>query len=440
MSRKTTLREEATAMSRDTKKGDASVTLESPVCVMVVDVARPLGDLDCTRPTGPPYTGAWILACRSGRPLGSIEMPVHGTVVTATELEKELCRQLSLDLADLRSAEPSGEVVTLPRASVVVPSSFERISQLRRCVQRLNELDYPDFEVIVVDNRPADAPSIDIPGARVVREPHPGTSAARNRGIAIASGEIIAFTDDDVVVDHRWLLALGERFVREPEVDAVAGLMIPLELETPAQVLFEQSGYGPDRGYLPLTFQRLGHFQVRRHAPGIAEQIHSLYKTGEFGIGSNMAVRTAVLREVGGFDEALGPGTPARGGEDLAVLVELLMTGHRLGYEPDAIIKHCHRATMVELKHQLHGYGIGFTAMLTAIALRDPRHFIGLAAIVPEWLKSLREPASAKQVRRTDNYPRALARAELRGMIAGPFAYLVSRRVQGQRAKQRRPR
>jgi hypothetical protein len=203
----------------------------------------------------------------------------------------------------------------------------------------------------------------------------------------------------------------------------------PLELETPAQVLFEQSGSGLDRGFVPLTFERAGAFRVRRRAAG-TERVGSLYETGEFGLGSNMAFRTSVLRAAGGFDRALGTGTPAQAGEDLAMFIELLAAGHRLGYEPDAIIQHSHRATMAELERQIYGYGIGLTAMLTAITLRHPRHALGLAAIVPKWMRSLRDPASAKQIHRAEDYPPALAQAELRGLLAGPFAYLRSRRSQ----------
>jgi len=411
------------------REAAASAELRSPVLVAVVDVAEPIGDLDCSRPLAPPYTGAWILACRSGRPLGTIEIPLHGTMIAAADLDRELHAQLGAALAGPPASQPVHPPVTLGRASVVVPSNFARPAQLRRSVQRLAELDHPDFEVIVVDNRPADAPAADIPGARVVREPRPGISAARNRGIAAATGEIIAFTDDDVVADRRWLRALGERFARQPDLAAVTGLVVPLELETPAQVLFEQSGSGLDRGFVPLTFERAGAFRVRRRAAG-TERVGSLYETGEFGLGSNMAFRTSVLRAAGGFDRALGTGTPAQAGEDLAMFIELLAAGHRLGYEPDAIIQHSHRATMAELERQIYGYGIGLTAMLTAITLRHPRHALGLAAIVPKWMRSLRDPASAKQIHRAEDYPPALAQAELRGLLAGPFAYLRSRRSQ----------
>jgi GT2 family glycosyltransferase len=329
------------------------------------------------------------------------------------------------------------------RASVVVPTNFARPAALERCLKSLAELDHPDYEVIVVDNRPAGAATAGagpagIDGVRVVREPRPGISAARNRGVSAATGEIVAFTDDDVQVHPGWLRALGSRFARQPHVSAVTGLVVPLELETNAQVLFEQSGSGLDRGFTPLTFQRAGRFTVRRCAGQSCTeragtgQVRSIYLTGEYGLGSNMAFRTAVLQAAGGFDEALGVGTRTRGGEDLAMLVELLMAGHQLAYEPTAIIQHQHRGTDAELARQIYGYGVGETAMLTAIALRDPRHLLGVAGIVPTWLRSLRDTSSAKRVNRDRDYPPALARAEFRGMLAGPAQYLRARWAQRQ--------
>jgi GT2 family glycosyltransferase len=405
------------------------LNLTAPVRVAVIDVAGPLADLDCGRAEQPPYTAAWILVCQAGHPLGSIEIVLHDPVITATELEREVRGQLG-DAWD--TGRPAAQEPPLPlaRASVVVPTNFGRPAELRRCLKRLGELDHPDYEVIVVDNRPADAPAADIEGARVVREPRPGISAARNRGIAVATGEIIAFTDDDVQAHPGWLSALGRRFARQPHLSAVSGLVMPLELETQAQILFEQSGSGLDRGYAPLTFERAGRFRVRRRdeRSGVAE-VRSLYLTGEFGLGSNMAFRTAVLQASGGFDEALGVGTPTRGGEDLAMFVELLTAGHQTGYEPTAIIEHQHRATMADLDRQIYGYGLGFTAMLTAVTLRDPRHALGLAAIVPAWLRSLRAESAVKSVNRADDYPPGLARAEFRGMAAGPLAYLRARRA-----------
>lgn len=406
--------------------------LHSPVYVAAIDIAEPIADLECIRLQEPPYTGAWILVLNSGYPVGYVEVPVDGKLISAAEITDEVRRQLGRVASPTRPAP----VTTLPRISIVIPTNLARPDQMGRCVERLVGLDYPDYEVIVVDNRRDDGRAVHFPGARVVREAVPGISAARNRGIEVATGEVIAFTDDDVVADRSWLLALGTRFASEPDVAAVTGLVVPLELETAAQILFEQSGSGLDKGFTPLTFARSRRFTVTRREQWTGSQrAGSLYATGEFGLGSNMAFRTAFLRARGGFDEALGTGTPARGGEDLAMLVELLMSGHKLAYEPGAIIHHSHRATMEELERQIHGYGIGFTAMLTAMALRDPRHVVGLASVVPAWLRSLRDPSAAKQVHRPEDYPPSLAHAELRGMLAGPGAYLRSRWIHRHRRR-----
>ena len=127
---------------------------------------------------------------------------------------EQLERELRARLGAAWDREAAQDAPRLARATVVVPTAMSRPDQLRSCVRGLTELDHPDYEVIVVDNRPAGAPPVDLPGVRVVRETRPGISAARNRGLEEAGGEIVAFTDDDVEVDRSWLRALGVRFAR----------------------------------------------------------------------------------------------------------------------------------------------------------------------------------------------------------------------------------
>jgi GT2 family glycosyltransferase len=411
---------------RDSRRTRRVITAPGPLRVAVIDIAYALSDLDCTRDAPPPYAGAWILACRAGLPLGSVVIPLRGTRLAANDLERELYKRFR----GVRSREPQDDAPALAPASVVICTNFARPALLHRCLESLRALDYPDYEVIVVDNRPAGSPDRDLAPTRVVREPRPGLSAARNRGLAVANGEIIAFTDDDAEVDSGWLRALGERFARQPDVVAVTGLAVPRELETPAQIWFEESRRVTDRSFVPLAFHLAGRFRVvHRSIEDGSERLFSLYAMGERGSGWNMAFRTAVLRAMGGFDEALGIGTPTCGGEDLALVVELLTSGHCVAYEPRAVVHHTHRATLAELQRQMHGYGVGLTAMLTAITLRNPWHVVGMAMVVPAWVRSL-GPASAKHPGRTPTYPRALVRTELRGMLIGPFAYMRSRRVQ----------
>jgi GT2 family glycosyltransferase len=417
-----------------------------PARVLQVDVEE-LRPVDCTHPAGGLYSALWVLALRRGQPLGMVEIEVSDAEFSAEELESTLRGQLGRAWHRRVSERPPE--VALPAATVVVPTNVGRPEQLLRCVGRLLDLDYPDYEVIVVDNRVSSIPGDEVieslrglEGVRVLSEPRPGISAARNRGLKAAGGEIIAFTDDDVEVEPGWLRALGRRFAEEPDADAVTGLLIPKELETPAQILLERSGSWLDRAYVPLSFElasrarpRAGAFRgdrfrvIRTEPQSGAESSGSLYATGEFGNGANMAFRSDALRSLGGFDEALGTGTPTCGGEDLAILIELLSSGRRLAYEPTALVHHTNRRSLEDLERQIGGYGIGLTAMLVALISRDPRHLAGLAGMLPAALRSTLSSSSAKSSR-GDDYPPRLERAELLGLLGGPLAYVRSRLAQ----------
>jgi cellulose synthase/poly-beta-1,6-N-acetylglucosamine synthase-like glycosyltransferase len=316
-------------------------------------------------------------------------------------------------------------VTGLPYASVVVPTMFGRPELLAGALKALCAMDYPDYEVILVDNRPepddADWRALpDDPRLRVTAQRRPGASAARNAGIRLARGEFIAFTDDDVDVDPGWLRAIAGRLRDEPDADAVTGAVLPKELDTGAQQWFEDFGAGSVRAYRRASFTAR-RFTVHDRIAGTTD---SLYKLGPYGTGANMAFRARTLATLGGFDEALGPGTPTKAGEDIELFVRLLSTGHRLAVEPAAVVHHTHRRTYPELREQMAGYGRGLTAMLTAAVLRDPRHLFGLLGIaVPGAISTLRSGKSWAP--RADLDP---GRARLSGLLHGPAAYLVSRR------------
>jgi glycosyltransferase involved in cell wall biosynthesis len=128
----------------------------------------------------------------------------------------------------------------------------DRTADLKRCLDSLTLVNYPGLEIVVVDNAPSDESTErlvhDYPYIRYVREPRPGLDWARNRAILEARGEIIAYTDDDVVVDPTWVFSLAAVFAQEPDAMAVTGLVVPYELETEAQVQFEETG-GFGRGF-----------------------------------------------------------------------------------------------------------------------------------------------------------------------------------------------
>jgi hypothetical protein len=167
----------------------------------------------------------------------------------------------------------------------------------------------------------------------------------------------------------------------------------------------------------------------------------AVYGVGAYGAGANMSFRKSALERIGGFDLALGTGTPARGGEDLAAFIGVLWSGGRLAYEPAAIVHHRHRRGTDELLKQLRGNGLGFTAMLTSLVLGDRRHLAGLAWQLPLAVRSMMaqslsrigggsaSEAEARPEGLEDSYPRSLVLNELRDYPKGPLAYLRSRRL-----------
>ena len=148
------------------------------------------------------------------------------------------------------------------------------------------------------------------------------------------------------------------------------------------------------------------------------------YAAGQFGTGANCAFRTAVLRGLGGFDEAIGPGTPAAAGEDLDLFVRTILGGHAIAYEPAAIGWHHHRDDLGQLRRQLFNYGVGLAAFATKY-LSDRRTARDIVVRLPGGLRHLR--GIAKRVERPAEVPRTVLTAELLGLAWGPIAYGLGR-------------
>ena len=163
------------------------------------------------------------------------------------------------------------------------------------------------------------------------------------------------------------------------------------------------------------------------------------YAAGIYGTGNNMAFRSRALREIGAFDPTLGNGTPALGGVDSEVLLRTVITGHLLLYRPAAFVRHVHRRDYAGLQRQIYCYGVGLTAYLTRTMVSYPRLIPDIAKRIPRGLRHALAAGSSLHEQKQADFPRALTRAEIRGMLYGPLAYARSRRQLGARGSTRRP-
>jgi GT2 family glycosyltransferase len=398
-----------------------------PLQVEQRDLADELAPIDPRPgPGGRPYAAARVLVRSHSQPIGLVDVPLPAS---GEALHDAIERALGAAARELRPAAPprpasGGE----PFVSVVIPTR-DRPDLLARCLASVLACEYPRerLEVIVADNVPADSRT----RARVARDhageeavsylltERAGSAAARNDGAARARGEIVAFVDDDVVVDRRWLAELAAGFRAADDVSCVTGLVLAAELDTWAQQLFEEYG-GFGDGFRGAVYDLGSH---RPDAPLFP------FNPGILGSGNNVAFRRSSLLELGGYDECLGNGTPARAGEDWELFLRLFRAGHTAVYRPAAIVHHAHRRAFDELRGQIRDYGVGMAAAITRTVARDPGAALELARRVPRVLRYVLSPSSPKNRNWGDGYPAELRRAELAGLTRGPFAYLRSRRA-----------
>ena len=319
-------------------------------------------------------------------------LPVPADVL-ATVAELDAARRLRPVLA------PALELEALPVAVVVC--TLGRPEQLAECLGSLAGLATKPAELIVVDNDPSDPRSAEVArrfGARVVPEPRRGLSAARNAGIRAASSPVVAFLDDDCRVEPGWLDDVAADFT-DPLVAAVVGYVGAGELETDAQWLFEAQG----------GFERRHHPEVRDGA------VAGGWGAAGFGDG-NVLFRRAAFERVGGYAEALGPGTPARSAQDADMLYRLMEQGLRVRYSPSRVAWHRHRRELEPLAATLEGYMTGLSAhVLVTLGRRgDPA---GLR--VWWWFARRYLPRLTRDMIRNDFDP---ARAKLLGVQARGIA------------------
>jgi cellulose synthase/poly-beta-1,6-N-acetylglucosamine synthase-like glycosyltransferase len=232
-----------------------------------------------------------------------------------------VCRRFS-------AAAPYAERGPWPRVSVVVAlHNAERT--LDECLTSLEQLDYPDYEIIVVNDGSTDGSQaiIDRHHVRSLTTAKGGVSAARNEGLRVATGEIVAYIDSDAFADPDWLRCLVRTFLESNAAGVGGPNLVPAADDWVAKCVFRSPG-GPTQVMLDD--------QSAEHIPGC-----------------NMAFWKSALDEISGFDPIY-----TTAGDDVDVCWRLLERGHRLGFSPSALVWHHRRPSVRAFWRQQVGYGV----------------------------------------------------------------------------------
>jgi GT2 family glycosyltransferase len=366
-----------------------------------------------------PYTKALFLIRRAGVPIAKFQLPAVAGSIDMREFREAVADGALSAIAEDRARRMLGldeeALGPSPISATVVVCTRERPDDLKKCLDSLMALPQDGQEYLVVDNRPATDATREVveryPSVRYAREDRRGLDAGRNRAIAEARGEVIAFIDDDAVADANWLRGLLSPF-RDPLVQCVTGLTMPLELETQAQEMFESMAGFSRRGFSRRVFQ----------SPET-----SPLATGDIGAGANMAIRRSVADKIGLFDWALDAGTKSESGGDHEYFTRILRAGYRIVYEPRALNWHRHRRSWEELRKAMYGYGVGVYAAWTRSLLVEREW--GVIRRAFGWFRHDQAPKLLKALFRNDpRMPRDLLWAELKGCWRGPWSYLAARR------------
>lgn len=386
---------------------------------------------------------ARVLVRLHGEPIGyvTVKAPAHADDLGA------LLDAVWLELAPAIQAHLRSEAIEAPAGSRVPPAAGhcpnaiepdalvsvvvctrDRAQMLEHCLDRLAMVSYPAVEFIIVDNAPSDESTRAVvqritardPRFRYEREPRPGLSCARNRGLAAARGAYVAYTDDDVSVDRRWVHGVVKGFRRRPDVWCVTGLVCTASITNAAESYFDARTASWSARCTPQLFDM---------SPGSRRGALYPYSAGIFGTGASFAFKRRVLNELGGFDEALGAGTRTRGGEDLDAFVRILRAGGAIAYEPAALVWHHHRADAASLSRQMYGYGTGLAAFLTKLLVQRSTRSAVLSRIPVGLAKMGRiRLDTGKRLSAGTTAPPGMLRREFAGYLAGPLLYARARR------------
>jgi glycosyltransferase involved in cell wall biosynthesis len=341
-----------------------------------------------------------------GRPAGLARLVSSSKPWNIDQMRAAIAEQVELE------GEPGRNFLPTLAISIVV-CTRNRPEMLYTCLEALRPLAAQGHDIVVVDNAPASQVTAQLLRRypyRYLVEPEPGLNRARNRGLASARQEIVAFTDDDCLPDPCWAKTIAAHFT-DPGVGAVTGLVMPFELSTEAQEAFE-SYCANRRIFRPRSFHR------RNTPPSTA---------GAAGLGANMAFRRETLLQSGGFDERLDGGTPTLSGGDTDMFARILERGETIVYRPEVLVWHRHPSDRAVLRRVIFGYGAGLFAFLTKRFIE--RGDLQVLITAPRWLAG---PVLKAGLRRLTGKPSAapdLLWFEAMGALAGPGRFLKARKA-----------
>ena len=230
---------------------------------------------------------------------------------------------------------PQSQQAAWPRVSVIV-CAYNAADSIDECLTALEQLRYPDVDVVVVDDGSTDETAAIVErhrGVRLIQTRHAGLASARNVGLARAACDIVAYADADVRVDPDWLAYLVQPFIHSDVVAAGGPNIVP-----------------PDDPWLAQCVAR---------APGGPTHVLLDDRVAEHIPGCNCAFRREALLAIGGFNPKF-----LRAGDDVDVCWRLQARGWRIGFAAAALVWHHHRASVRAYLKQQIGYGEGETWLM----------------------------------------------------------------------------
>ena len=436
------------AVPIDADAADSKITIIAtpnfyPRRIIETEISVPIAPIAAVDPsTGERYAFALSVIRLHGTTLGMVEVKLGEDGLTAEQYAQQIWQTVQGPIVDhLRhDGLPSigrltAEGVKLhdlpvcryemnqfltdaPFASVIVTAHGDG-AQLTQCLTALQALHYPRYEIIVADASHANTirditrsfNSGDVDTHYVAAPGRGRVATANNRAIAVASGTIIAFTDDAATVDTFWLANLVRAFDSAEQVAGVTGLVLPKEYETVSQQWMEEYG-GYAKGFARKSFTRHSRHQRSALYP---------YNAGIFGTGISMAFTAEFLRTTGGFDPALDASS------DLALFRTVITSGATLVYDPAALVYYQTPQSYTELVARIETYGAGLGAYIAQTFLSHPSVALRGLSKAPQGLYYLLSPWSSKNRKRSNWYPRQLLSIERGSMLRGALGYIIAR-------------